>query len=498
MHLLPTYSRRAFLRQASLATFGTLALPSALLARPYRPEAAPVRIRGTVRAPQGLPGVRVTDGVSVVQTDQDGAFELVSAVGRPFVYLSMPAGYAIPRNAAGTARTYAPIVADARQEMAVDFTLTPSPLPDVAHRFFVLADTQMQHDADFARFAAEFVPDFSAYVGLQDASPMFGVGCGDIMWDDLTRYGAYEAGVGAAGIPFFQVVGNHDIDFEARSDWRTTSAFEAHFGPTYYSFDRGEVHYVVLDDVFWHGKGYIGYLDETQLAWLEQDLSYLEPGRTVVVFLHIPALSTRYKRAGEGSPPPNVSVTNREVLYDLLAPFQAHLISGHTHEKEHVYAGGLHEHIAGAVCGAWWTGDICADGTPNGYDVFEVDGSSLRWHYKATGHDAGHQVRVYRHGSDPLAPDEIVANVWDWQPQWDIVWYEDGVRRGPMARRMGYDPLAVGLYAGAEQPAHRGWVEPYPTNHLFYAPASRTASTILVEATDRFGRVYTATLEPAP
>jgi hypothetical protein len=354
----------------------------------------------------------------------------------------------------------------------------------------------MQNDEDFRLFGQGFVPDLQQAVARMGGQPMFGIGCGDIMWDDLTRYGEYEAGIAQAGIPFFQVVGNHDLDFQARSDAWTTGVFEQHFGPTYYSFDRGAVHYVVLDDVFWHGSGYIGYLGEDQLAWLEQDLSYVDPGVPVIVFLHIPALSKQYERNGEASPGPNVSITNRAVLYDLLAPLQSHLISGHTHVKEHIFEGGVHEHIAGAVCGGWWSGPICSDGAPQGYDVFEIDGEAVRWRYKATGHDDAHQMRVYPHGSDPAAPDEIVATVWDWDPDWTVAWYEGGVRRAAMARRTGRDPLAVNNLAGPELPARRSWVDPTLTSHLFYAPAARAAGEITVEATDGFGRVYTATMDP--
>ncbi len=60
----------------------------------------------------------------------------------------------------------------------------------------------------------------------------------------------------------------------------------------------------------------------------------------------------------------------------MLEPFNAHLISGHTHENEHVFEGGIHEHIHGAVCGAWWSGPICYDGTPNGYGVYEIKGNA--------------------------------------------------------------------------------------------------------------------------
>jgi hypothetical protein len=151
--------------------------------------------------------------------------------------------------------------------------------------------------------------------------------------------------------------------------------------------------------------------------------------------------------------------------------------------------------VAGAACGAWWSGPICYDGTPNGYAVYEVDGTDVRWRYKGTGLAADAQVRAYAHGADPRAPDEIVANVWDWDPSWRVEWYEDGERRGTMSRRTGLDPLSVQLHAGADKPAPpRSWVEPMPTAHLFYAPASRAARSITVQATDRWGRTFTATV----
>jgi hypothetical protein len=63
-----------------------------------------------------------------------------------------------------------------------------------------------------------------------------------------------------------------------------------------------------------------------------------------------------------------------------------------------------------------------------------------------------------------------------------------------MSRRRGLDPLSVELHAGPALPPRRTWVEPYITDHLFYAPVSPDARDLRVEATDRFGRTYTATL----
>lgn len=41
----------------------------------------------------------------------------------------------------------------------------------------------------------------------------------------------------------------------------------------------------------------------------------------------------------------------------------------------------------------------------------------------------------------------------------------------------------------------RTWVEPTPTAHMFYVAASAGAGDVRVEATDRWGRVYTAAPE---
>lgn len=90
------------------------------------------------------------------------------------------------------------------------------------------------------------------------------------------------------------------------------------FGPTYYSFDRGRVHYVVLDNVFYLSRGYVGYIEESQLEWLERDLALVEPGSTVIVFMHIPTFS-REARAGNSSKEESNRITaNRNALYRIL------------------------------------------------------------------------------------------------------------------------------------------------------------------------------------
>lgn len=494
---------RSGLALTAAAVFG----PAGLLADPYRPRSrdrsrsAPVRLRGRVATPrgEGVAGTAVTDGLSVVQTEEDGSFELVSFHDQPFVYLTKPSGYAFETSETGTARFYVPVTAAPGETQEVAFTLEPLPDgPATAHAFLALADPQTQNTWEIERMMADAVPSVRETVRALGERPVFGVSVGDIMFDDLSLYDEYEQAVQQMGVPFYQVVGNHDLDFDAVTDAGSSATFQQRFGPPYYSFDVGAVHYVVLDDVFWTHAQYIGYLDDEQLGWLEQDLARVEAGRPVVVFQHIPALSTRFRRAGEGRPSAGMAVSNRERLYELLAPFEAHVISGHTHETEHVFEGRVAEHVRGAVCGAWWSGPIGYDGTPNGYSVFEVDGEELRWRHQPSTEAADHQLRVYPAGADPQAPDELVANVWDWDPEWTVTWYEGADRRGAMARRVGLDPLSVALHRGSEAPARRPWVDPVPTGHLFYAPApSDPQAPLRVEAVDRWGRAYTAEANPS-
>ena len=489
------YSRRRFLKHAALAG-AALSLPVPLAARPQS-RADLVQVQGRVQSGgQGLGGVRVTDGVRIVQTGADGRFALPSTTRQLFAYLTLPAGYAIPQNEPGTARFYQPIAPDANGTATVQFDLQPIDGGDEQHAFVALADPQTEDMAEMERFHQQTVPDVQQAVQAL-GRPAFGIGCGDLMFDDLALFPEYERAVQMMGLPFFQVIGNHDLDFASPTDPGSARTFREYFGPTYYSFDRGAVHYVVLDDVFWNGDSYFGYLDDVQLDWLANDLSYLDAGQPVIVFTHIPPLSTRYRRAGESQPSPRGSVSNRARLYALLDPFDAHIIAGHTHESEHRYENGPHEHVIGATCGAWWSGPICYDGTPKGYAVYEVDGTDIQWRYQSTGHDADHQMRLYPAGSDPSAPDELIANVWDADDGWTIVWYEDGIRKGEMARRTGTDPLSEELHRGEDLPERRPWVDPVPTDHLFYAPVSDAAETVRVEATDRFGRTYAATLDAA-
>ena len=73
------------------------------------------------------------------------------------------------------------------------------------------------------------------------------------------------------GIPWYNVIGNHDLNMDAADDQQSDETFERIYGPSYYSFDHGPAHFLVLDDVIWVGARdgqkahYHGGLGERQI-----------------------------------------------------------------------------------------------------------------------------------------------------------------------------------------------------------------------------------------
>lgn len=494
-------NRRSFLRNIGV-TGSLLTIPSALLQartviKPENIDLSTFIVKGKVQSKgKGIAGVAVTDGINITQTDKNGQYELLSNATAEFVYISVPAGYAFPEEKS-IAAFYRPLTKKSGTQL-FDFNLEKLSVDDRKHNFVVWADTQMISKADVELLKSQSVPDLQALVKSYPAGTLFhGIGCGDLVWDHFELFEDYKEAVGACGIPFYNVIGNHDMDNDARTDDGSAKTFKQQFGPTYYSFNRGEIHYVVLDDVFFLGatKKYIGYITENQLRWLEQDLAMVKPGSTVVVSLHIPTFTGQGRRSEkEEAEMMGGTVANREQLYKMLAPYNVHYMSGHTHFNDNWEKDNQMEHNHGTVCGAWWTGPICGDGTPSGYGVYEVDGADIKWYYKSTGMDKRSQLRIYAKGRHKDAPEEFSANVWNWDSKWKVEWYEDGVLKGPMERRVALDPWAAELYLGPVLPKKHKFVEPTLTDHMFFAKPSEGAKKITVKATDRFGNVYEETI----
>ena len=125
----------------------------------------------------------------------------------------------------------------------------------------------------------------------------FGVTLGDIMFDDLSLFESQNQGIALVGIPWYNVIGNHDVNREAKRDEHSDETFERVFGPAYYSFEYGKAHFVVMDNVDWYYNegtkkhGYRGGISKAQMAFLENDLKLVPKDKLVVLMMHIPITS---------------------------------------------------------------------------------------------------------------------------------------------------------------------------------------------------------------
>src|SRR5690606_10630205 len=94
----------------------------------------------------------------------------------------------------------------------------------------------------------------------------FGLSLGDLVANKPNLFQPYIEATKEIGIPWYNVLGNHDINFDVDADSLTTESFQAHFGPADYAFNHGKVHFIILDNIIYpdprDGKGYWGGLNE--------------------------------------------------------------------------------------------------------------------------------------------------------------------------------------------------------------------------------------------
>lgn len=480
-------NRRQFLQNSSLLAGGLFALPASSLAFEQQKRFNFTIVKGRLSTQgKGITNVAVSDGKHIYYTDSSGKFEFTT--DRPFVFFTYPAGYRFNLLENGSVDFFRKLdFGKATNE--VHFELIPNPNAEKTHHFITIADPQVQSTGEAEQFITESCSDLKKTVaGLQDPNT-FGIGLGDLVFDEFELFEKYNQGIKSIGIPFFQVLGNHDIDLQARTNESSQYPFTEQYGPAYYSFNRGSKHYVVLSDVFFLGnKQYYGYLDETQLHWLEQDLKNVDKGSEIVVFLHIPTHSNVVKY-NPGRDINKESVINRDALYSLFKDFQVHLISGHVHWNENNVNANIYEHNTAAISGAWWTEDICYDGSPKGYGVYEMN-EKLSWYYHPIGGKSSDQFKVYKPGEHPDFPEEYCINVWNWDPEWKVYWIENGVRVGEARQEVTFDPMAIKLFTNRPAEAKHPWISPQRNAHMFFFKPNSPQETLEIEVIDRFGQNY--------
>jgi hypothetical protein len=468
--------RRKFIQHVAWLTGGLL-ISRQLPASAW--TGADKKLKGRVFSKnKGIKGTVVSDGYSVVETDKKGNYEFELHPDAVSVFVSTPSGYDF-KNENGIARHYH-LLNTTDKKSSFDFELVPLDKDDNEHQFIIWADPQVKNASDVEKMMNHSVPDVQKFVAAAgDSTLLHGICVGDIVWDEHKLYPEYDKAVAKMGIPFFQCLGNHDMDYNLGGDETSDKTFHQTYGPTYYSFNRGNVHYIVMDDVRYLGKEreYDGFVSQAQLDWLKKDLALVSNDALIILCLHIPVHS---------------GVKNNADLYAVLGDRNAHIMSGHTHYHRNVVKGNIFEHNHGTVCGAWWTGPICEDGTPNGYGIYKVKGKELEWHYQSTGLPADHQLKVFVNDAGD-GNKQVLANIWNYDPEWKTEYWIDGNHKGTLQQSPGMDPLANSLFLGPELPKPRGFAEPKKTDHLFRTIVPADAKEIKITATDRFGKKYSVT-----
>ncbi len=395
---------------------------------------------------------------------------------------------------------------------SIDFALYKRPEPNTFSALF-FGDTQPRDLKEVDYLARDIIEPIVESKEKFD----FGVTLGDVAFDNLATLEPLNGIVGLIGIPWYYVLGNHDINLDANHDHHSDETWERIYGPNYYSFDHGPAHFVALDDVEWIGAEEAKKMDPTktggfyraglgqeQLEWLKRDLASVPANKLVVFMMHIPLPQIREQKE----------------LYALMAerPY-ALSVSAHTHYQEHIFITDKqgwpkpvpHHHVVNVTtCGSWWSGapdtrgvphTTMRDGAPHGYSVFTFTGNEYRIEFRAARRGKAHQMNLI--APETLASSDVegtmvFANVFGGSERSKVEYSFAGSDWLPMLKSVEPDPAYVIMHkrdASLERP-YRALPAPVNSPHLWKAPLKGRlvpgVYPLHVRTTDMFGQSYTA------
>ena len=464
---------------------------------------------------KGLPNVAVSNGQEIVETDEQGNWKL-SASNDVIFFVIKPSGWMTPLNNHKLPRfhyihkpkgsppsRYPGTAPTGPLPKSIDFPLHKQDEPDKFRAIF-FGDPQPQTQTEIDYIANDIVAEL---IG-NDAK--FGVTLGDIMFDNLSLFGSLNRTIALIGIPWYNVIGNHDLNFEAKLDRYSDETFERVYGPPYYSYDYGKVHFIVLDNVDWNHDEqrnratYRGSFGKQQLAFVKADLARVPKDRLVMLMMHIPLTTTG----------------DRKDLYRLIEKRPYTLsISGHTHWQAHQFidrgdgwmGAKPHHHIVNVtVSGSWWKGakdergiphTIMRDGAPNGYSIITFDGAKATFDFKAARFPKSHQLRIHAPisiASKDSAKTIVYVNVFSGSKKSTVKLRVNGGPWVELKKTDEVDPYYVqlreteiknkvpGPQLNAPTTSHHLWKGSLPANLI------KGSHTLEALTRDMYGREYTA------
>jgi hypothetical protein len=360
-------------------------------------------------ADQPFVGVKVSNGKEIVTTGAGGKYELPVRNGS-IIFVIKPTGFRSPLDANNLPQFYyihkpdgSPKLKYAGSEptgqlpASIDFPMYAVPEPET-FRIVLFGDPQPRNMTEVDYIAQDVVAEL---IGCNHA---FGVSLGDLAFDNLETLEPLNQVVGLIGIPWHNLIGNHDLNLDGKNRDEINETFESIYGPTYYSFDHGNVHFIVLDNIDWQSpkdspdvKKFFAQFGSQQLQFVERDLAMIPENQMVVLLMHAPLVGTE----------------DRHDLYRLIEKRPLCVsVSAHTHAQTHHFLGKQdgfngdqdHHHIVNVtVSGAWWSGakddrgiphSTMRDGAPNGYSIMTFEPDRYLLDFKGAGHPADYQMRI--------------------------------------------------------------------------------------------------------
>lgn len=521
-------------------------------------------ICGTVLDTSGQPveGAVVSDGHVCSVTNSQGRYGLVSPLkNTDFVWVSTPDGYCAPVESALPVfyRRLDSFKPDGSGKYTgVDFTLGKIQ----GHgdfTLFIAADPQPRSTgATYDKIGfhgfdciADMCRDMRETAASIKDRPVYGLMLGDICHNDCSLYKQYVNSMSSNGFPTYHVIGNHDHDLNIAGDIASARTFESWFGPTNYSFNLGNCHFIVLDNMMVIGAKRAtnsgddlgdGLRDDIW-EWLKNDLKYVDESRTIMLCAHSPMYHTLGggMRSRKSMTFDGKGISNHYADVDaLLKKYpKVYAWAGHVHNTyNHVDKDNPHTetHTLSRVTGQLWTNEWESGGTPRGYVILDCRNGEVTWKFKPIVYESGtnslstkpeykyrewnfeggvakmksdgsaltdgYQMHVYAPGTYASGDNLVYVNVFLWDELWKTPKWTTNGSTSAMKRvttggkYVGYDIVSREInswykkYSKSLSGDSSYSADPDECASMFTASVNAAHGSGTVSVEDRFGRTY--------
>lgn len=515
----------------------------------FKPDAGTTVYGIVSSAGVGVENVVVSDGAEVTVTNEKGIYQLKSAKKWGYVFISVPSGYEVP-SVGVLPQFHRALKNSADVVERADFKLEKVDGQD-SYKIFMLGDMHLANRmGDLGQFA-QFTSDLTDYMTRHKGEKMYALTLGDMTWDLYWYSNSYyfpqylnTVNSQIKNLQIFHTMGNHDNDFQTRSDYDAAVKYVDQICPTYYSFNIGKVHYVVMDDIDCssydgtESRNYVKSLSAEQLDWLAKDLSHVAKTTPVVVAMHAQV----FYPTTSGFKIDHDQV-NTLRLFDILDGYTVRFVTGHTHKLFNVTPDApivdghnFREYNSGSVCASWWwSGNLTpgihigTDGTPGGYGIWDVTGTDFQCLYKSTGWPEEYQFRSYdlnnvhfSMADVPLMPsdisasvknaymqyvnaypqnndNEVLINIWNWNSDWTLSVVDENRKTLPYTEVWAYDPLHIA--ALSVKRFNNAGLKSTPSfitdkfTHFFKVKADDADTDLVITVKDEFGNEWTENMQ---